>query len=171
MSGAAASVVGYYPYKRREDVERLGTGLIKAGMCCQDKLEGHLDKVPLANITFTRPVDMTEGFEKPEGVTLLTEAKIHEMIVGNTISRAADTEKDKKKWSEYYLTDGTLSGIWGERRYCDYWAISGPIMCIGHGVEGYCNVYALEGTTITRFKLDGTLYSTGKLLRGNPEKL
>ncbi len=47
-------VVGWYPYKRREDVERLGSGLIKAGFCCQDRLEQYLTTTPRAQESFTR---------------------------------------------------------------------------------------------------------------------
>jgi TolB-like protein len=47
-------VVGWYPYERREDVERLGSGLIKAGFCCQDRLEQYLTTTPRAQESFTR---------------------------------------------------------------------------------------------------------------------
>ncbi len=88
------------------------------------------------------------------------------------MARGPDGKKNKKEWIEYYLPDGTLLGIWGDNRYCGYWEISGPVMCIGYGGVGdYCRVYALDGTAITRFKLDGTLKPTEKLLQGNPESL
>ena len=95
----------------------------------------------MGSINFTQPVDVTKIFENPEGVTVLTEAEIHDKVVGNTIAEVSDG----KKWSEYYFTDGTLLGVWGEKRYCDYWVISGPVMCIGSGVFGFCRMYALEG--------------------------
>ena len=50
-----SGVVGWYPYKRRADVERLGVGLIKAGLCCQSGLDSYLATTPRANVNFTRP--------------------------------------------------------------------------------------------------------------------
>ena len=50
-----SGVVGWYPYKRRADVERLGVGLIKAGLCCQSGLDIYLATTPRANVNFTRP--------------------------------------------------------------------------------------------------------------------
>ena len=166
--GAVDAVVGYHPYKRREDAERLGDGLVKAGLCCQDKLESYLATVPGGNWNFTRTVGVAKSFEKPTGVSVLTEAEIHNQVVGNTITEISDG----KKWSQYYLTDGTLLEIWKGQRYCGYWVISGPVMCIGYSDgKDFCRMYALEGTTITRFKLDGTSDSTGELLKGNSEDL
>ncbi len=49
------AVVGWYPYNRREDVERLGVGLIKAGLCCQSGLDSYLATTPRAQSNFTRP--------------------------------------------------------------------------------------------------------------------
>jgi adenylate cyclase len=48
-------VVGVHPYKRREDAQRLGDGLIKAGLCCQAKLDSYLATTQGANRNFTRP--------------------------------------------------------------------------------------------------------------------
>ena len=162
------TVVGYHPYARQADAKRLGAGLIKAGLCCEDRLDSYVATMQGGSTFFTQPVPMPKSFDQPPDVMVLTEGEIHDALVGNTIA----TVSDGPKWSEYYLPDGTLSGIWGNQHYCGYWATSGPLMCIGYGGVGdFCSMLSLEGATITRLKLDGTPGSTGELFPGNPESL
>ena len=156
-------LINVFSYKERADAERLGTGLVKTGMCCEDKLQRVLDNLRVVSTLFG-DVEIPESYELPVGVTVLSEAEIRDQIVGSTLNRG-------KNWSEYILADGTLSGLSGDLRYCDYWAVSGPVMCFGIDSQSYCATFAREGSRLSPFNMDGTPRPPRELLPGNPENL
>ena len=132
-------------------------------MCCEDKLQRVLDNLRVVSTLFG-DVEIPESYELPVGVTVLSEAEIRDQIVGSTLNRG-------KNWSEYILADGTLSGLSGDLRYCDYWAVSGPVMCFGIDSQSYCATFAREGSRLSPFNMDGTPRPPRELLPGNPENL
>ena len=166
-SRTADGVVSFYSFKNRADAARLGKGLIRAGLCCEDRLESYLTKEPRQNVLFMKTPDIPETYETPEAETLLTESEIRDLVVGNTFA----SESDGTAWSNYYQPDGTIQEIWGGKRFCGYWAVSGPVMCFGWGSQSYCRTLSLDGSTLKHFKVDGRPRGEGELLQGNPENM
>lgn len=155
-------LVSIFNYQHRADAERLAVGLIKAGICCEDNLKNALDSRRLGSRAF-RGIDIPEDYQLPKDAEVMTEAEIRKRIVGNTVVSEYRGEKD----SQYFLDDGTLLGVWTNVRYCDYWAASGPLLCVGITAERYCETLALEGSTLKRFELDGTQKPSRELIQGN----
>jgi len=154
-------IIDSWGYRDRADAERLGRGLIKAGMCCEDKLQKALDNMRPDSAMF-RDVEFPEGYELPDGVTVMTEAEIRERIIGNTQIGEYEGDKDPM----YFLADGTLLGLWRDVHWCDYWAVSGPVLCVGISSQRYCETLALEGTVLKPFDLDGNDKATRELVQG-----
>ena len=154
-------IIDSWGYRDRADAERLGRGLIKAGMCCEDKLQKALDNMRPDSAMF-RDVEFPEGYELPDGVTVMTEAEIRERIIGNTQIGEYEGDKDPM----YFLADGTLLGVWRDVRWCDYWAVSGPVLCVGISSQRYCETLALEGKVVKPFDLDGNGKATRDLVQG-----
>ncbi len=111
-----------------------------------------------------------EAYKAPEGVTILTEAELLERIIGNT----ARGKADGTRWTEYYLDNGTIKGMWGSDRYGGKWKVSGPVMCYdysGDDDDG-CWTLSLNGDSISYYNLEGK--KDGKpttLYQGNSEGL
>jgi len=155
-------IIDSWNFRHRAAAERLGRGLIKSGMSCEDKLQGALDNLRPDGRKF-RDVEFPESHEVPDGVAVMTETEIRERIIGNTVIGEYEGDKD----NQYYLADGTLSGVWGDVRYCEYWAVSGPVFCVGISSQRYCETLALEGAVLKSFELDGTPKPARELARGN----
>jgi tetratricopeptide (TPR) repeat protein len=150
-----------FGYRDRADAARLGRGLIKAGMCCEDKLQRALDDMRPDSAMF-RDVEFPESYELPDGVTVMTEAEIRERIIGSTMIGEYQGDRDPT----YFHADGTLSGLWRDLLWCEYWAVSGPVLCVGISSQRYCETLAVEGTVVKPFDLNGTAKATRELVQG-----
>ena len=116
--------------------------------------------------------ETAEGMEyvEPEGVTLMAEAEIREMLVGNTYM-GDSVNSPGSRYIEYIHEDGRISGLWnGEDRYKGQWVIYGPVWCYRYETQNGCNTLVRSGDSILWYKPDGR-YEGGKALvvAGDPK--
>ena len=112
--------------------------------------------VALAGCKTLQDTAMSKTVIKPEGVTLMSEQEMRDMLVGNTY--AGDSVRTPgPTYAEYIHSDGRISGLWnGTDRYKGTWAISGNVMCAKYPQATYCSTMARDGDTFTWYDLDGT---------------
>lgn len=111
------------------------------------------------------------NYIQPEDTSLLTGETIREIIVGNTVE-GESSKYPGNFYVEYYLEDGTISGLWNEEPYSGKWANSGSVWCYKYTDLKGCNTIALNGDEITWIKLDGVATENKAMLfRGNPKNL
>ena len=155
-------IIASWNYQHRADAKRLAIGLIKAGLCCENKLQSTLDKLRPDSAMF-REVEFPESFDLPKGVTVMTEADLLVKLVDNTMIGKYDGDRDPM----HFHADGTLTGLFHNLLWCNYWAVSGPVLCIGIDSQRYCETLELDGSVIKPFKLDGTPKPLRELAQGN----
>ena len=101
---------------------------------------------------------MSKKVTKPEGVTLMSEQEMRDMLVGNTYM-GDSVRNPGSTYIEFIHADGNISGMWDGRsrkRYKAKWAMSGNVMCTKYEKSSYCNTLAKSGDTIYWYNLDGT---------------
>ena len=110
----------------------------------------------------------SKQFTKPEGVTVLSEAELRSIMIGNTITGIS---KEGPVYTEFYAPEGKGRGLWDDSKYKFEYAISGPVYCYkGDGFNG-CNMVELTDDTINWYGLDGQERGFAKLLQGNAKGL
>ncbi len=100
--------------------------------------------------------------------TVLTEEEVLAQFIGNT---ATGTEQGTG-WSEYYQSNGTIRGRWGNGPYQGKWTVTGSEMCFDYAgfEDDGCWTMSIEGDEISYYK-KGNPDGTAKLLKGNPKNL
>jgi hypothetical protein len=91
-------------------------------------------------------------------------------LKGNTLSGT----EDGKSWTEYFLPDGAVRGIWGGDRYSGKWSIKGDQLCEeypGDPSSNFCDTVSMDGDTLHYQKPDGSDDGEAKFASGNPKNL
>jgi len=112
--------------------------------------------VTLAGCKTLQETAMSQKVTKPEGVTLMSEQEMRDMLVGNTY--AGDSVRNPgSTYVEFIHPDGKISGLWnGTDRYKGKWAMSGNVMCAKYQNSSHCSTMSKSGDTIYWYALDGT---------------
>lgn len=115
---------------------------------------------------------MSKKVTKPEGVTLMSEQEMRDMLVGNTY--AGDSVRyPGSTYVEFIHPDGKISGLWnGTDRYKGEWAMSGNVMCAKYKNSNNCSTMSKSGDTIYWYALDGTTQGAySKVTPGDSQNL
>ena len=102
--------------------------------------------------------------------TLLKGDEITAKLGGNTLSGT----QDGKAWTEYFLQDGAVRGIWGGERYTGAWSIKGDQLCETYPKDpssNFCDAVSVDGDTIHYLKPDGHEDGKATFASGNPKTL
>ena len=112
--------------------------------------------VTLVGCKTLQETTMSKKVTKPEGVTLMSEQEMRDMLVGNTY--AGDSVRTPgSTYIEFVHPDGKIFGLWnGKDRYQGQWAMSGNVMCAKYKRATYCSTLARSGDTIYWYALDGS---------------
>jgi tetratricopeptide (TPR) repeat protein len=104
-----------------------------------------------------------------EGTTPPAESAASTEIVGNTMTGFSQGGW----WTEYFAPDGTIKGLWRNKRYSAKWSIEGDALCLDYPTRGRsCLLYSLEGDQVIFSRQDGKGGKREfKLLSGNPRNL
>ena len=101
---------------------------------------------------------------------LLSEAEIRAKIIGNTMT--GFSTRQGVQWTELYLQDGTIKGVYDGERGTAEWYLSGSEMCWDYEGTKYdgCWPLALNGREVVFYE-DEKAGGRAQVLQGNPKGL
>lgn len=104
-----------------------------------------------------------------EQTASLAETAVGARIVGNSMTGFSQGGW----WTEYFAPDGTIKGLWRNKRYEAKWSIEGDKICVKYPTRGRtCLLYSFEDDQVVFRKEDGSGGAREfKLLPGNPRNL
>ncbi len=115
---------------------------------------------------------MTKKVTKPEGVTIMSEQEMRDMLVGNTYT-GDSINHPGSTYVEFISPDGKIFGLWNDKdRYKGEWAISGNVWCAKYKNSNNCNTLVKSGDAFTWYGLDGNTKGGGaKVTSGDSKNL
>jgi hypothetical protein len=116
----------------------------------------------------------------PANETVLSQGEIEGAIIGNTL--IGPIPESVTESIEYFDPDGTVLGVWRDRRTQGMWSISGPLLCVYYPRQRYtapraesqihCFTLTVDNDSVQLFSQSGRpLDESMSLLAGNPRRL
>ena len=102
----------------------------------------------------------------------LSSAEIMDQIVGNTVT-GSSVNSPGQRFIQYYDPSGAFPGMYmdGSAHWEGKWYVDVSLICWDMPGKEYdaCKMIKLEGESVSYLNSDGSIWTTGTLLPGNPE--
>jgi hypothetical protein len=120
-------------------------------------------------------------YQTPAGLIVLTEAEIHEKIVGNTL--VGPSAYFGPEMAEYLHPDGFIKAYWKDDRSEGVWTVSGSLICMYYPYRFtqspprtasmfHCYTLTVDGEIVTYYDQNGRVVEMKSiLLNGNARDL